>query len=445
MKRGLSLLLVALMLCPLFVACMTSPATSEAEDKIPAAAEAVAVPVVEAPAAEPVSEPAVHRDSFEINEKYLDYRYQISLDATCESLDAALAVIGCEAVLGKSGAVETSDLMWACIAAAGLTELALTYSEEKADARLAHYGLAAVGNAALFACALDAGLLSAAEANALLAKDVPTREDIVNLFSVAIELGGKGRNYLGYSDDADIVARIYNRWESIARYDDAELSEVGLQMLFQRITTGYNLQFDGYQSHFLPELTMRYGQDDIQHAAQFIALLNSEDMLVKLQIVPKISVYEYMLEWGPIPEATLYYEVKPVGDRWFVYAFEYDVQMEFTSREEMLRFNSIVLSYAKKNEGNEDGKGLIYASWWQPLYTTDENNDMPEGNKEYKRIGEAVVTNGSGYSVHSGILAEDIDRVREQTTALNANCVCEPIEVWGDAAFYRYLTGEDYQ
>ena len=104
-----------------------------------------------------------------------------------------------------------------------------------------------------------------------------------------------------------------------------------------------------------------------------------------------------------------------------------------------------MLSYAKKNEGNEDGKGLIYASWWQPLYTTDENNDMPEGNKEYKRIGEAVVTNGSGYSVHSGILAEDIDRVREQTAVLNANCVCEPIEVWGDAAFYRYLTGEDYQ
>ena len=168
-----------------------------------------------------------------------------------------------------------------------------------------------------------------------------------NLLALAVELSGKGRNFLGYSDDPDITQRIYNAWSNIPRYDNPELSDLGMQILLKGITSGYTLQYDAYEAQFLPELAMRYGQDDIKHAAQFVALLNSEDMVVKLQLLPKISVYEYLLEWVP-SRATPTYEVRPVEDRWFVYTLEYDLQMEFASREDMLRFNSIILEYAKE-------------------------------------------------------------------------------------------------
>ena len=262
-----------------------------------------------------------------------------------------------------------------------MTELYRTYSAEKAAARLDAYGAPAVeGDAALYACALDCGLLTAAEAAALAESEAVTAEDATNLLALAVELSGKGRNFLGYSDDPDITQRIYNAWSNIPRYDNPELSDLGMQILLKGITSGYTLQYDAYEAQFLPELAMRYGQDDIKHAAQFVALLNSEDMVVKLQLLPKISVYEYLLEWGPIPEPTPTYEVRPVEDRWFVYTLEYDLQMEFGLSRGYAALQQHHSRIRQKNDDNaETQEGLIYSSWWQPLYTTELTNDMPVG------------------------------------------------------------------
>lgn len=453
MKRVLSVLLSLLML--LSLAACAAPAAAVPAEEPAAPVQEPAAPVEEpaAPAPAPVVVPAestARRDSAEINAKYLAYRYDIAFDGaevTGAALNAALEKLGVEPVLENTAAAGAEDLLTAAIAAAEMTELYRTYSAEKAAARLDAYGAPAVeGDAALYACALDCGLLTAAEAAALAESEAVTAEDATNLLALAVELSGKGRNFLGYSDDPDITQRIYNAWSNIPRYDNPELSDLGMQILLKGITSGYTLQYDAYEAQFLPELAMRYGQDDIKHAAQLVALLNSEDMVVKLQLLPKISVYEYLLEWGPIPEPTPTYEVRPVEDRWFVYTLEYDLQMEFASREDMLRFNSIILEYAKKNDDNaETQEGLIYSSWWQPLYTTELTNDMPVGDDEYQIIAELLITNGSGYSLNPGIPATEMDRIVSETSALNENCTCTAFEVWSNAAFYRYLMGTDYQ
>ena len=74
-----------------------------------------------------------------------------------------------------------------------------------------------------------------------------------------------------------------------------------------------------------------------------------------MQLEPKVSIYEYLLEWGPVPkEATPTYAVKQVkDDLYLTYAIEYDLKLEFDNKEDMIRFDDVINQYAKKNEGNE--------------------------------------------------------------------------------------------
>ena len=161
----------------------------------------------------------------------------------------------------------------------------------------------------------------------------------------------------------------------------------------------------------------------------------------KVQLEPKISIYQYLLEWGPVPEATPTYEVKQFDDLYLVYAVEYDLKLEFNSTEDMQRFDSVINDFAKKNEGNEEAVGLIYGSWWQPLYSTTRA-DMPQ--EEYHQIFDCVVTNGI-YSIHPFTLPEDKDAVIGKLEELSGGLEVEAVERYCNTAFYHYLKGEDYQ
>ena len=155
---------------------------------------------------------------------------------------------------------------------------------------------------------------------------------------------------------------------------------------------------------------------------------------------PKISIYNYLLEWGPVPESTPTYEVVKDGDDYFVHAVEFDLAIEFKSKEDMDKFNAIVEEYAKKYEGNEEGEGLIYASWWQPLYSTT-NSGM--NKEEYLEIRDCVVKNGI-YELHTFTTVEDIDKVKEEFAG-NKDFEVNTRTLYVNKAFYNYLTGADFQ
>ncbi len=169
--------------------------------------------------------------------------------------------------------------------------------------------------------------------------------------------------------------------------------------------------------------------------------MRSEGLDAKVQLEPKISIYQYLLDWGPIPESTPTYEVKQFDDLYLVYAVEYDMMLEFHSAEDMRRFDDVIKAYAKKNEGNEEAVGLIYESWWQPLYSTTRK-DMPA--EDYEQIYDCVVKHGV-YSIHPFTIPEKKDTVLEQLKALAGDLEIEAEERYCNTAFYNYLTGEDYQ
>ena len=115
--------------------------------------------------------------------------------------------------------------------------------------------------------------------------------------------------------------------------------------------------------------------------------------------------------------------------------------MEFGNTGDMLRFDSVIQEFAKKNEGNEDAVGLIYGSWWQPLYSTVREG-MPEDG--YHAIFDCVVTNGM-YSIHPFALPEDKDAVINKLKELSGGLQVEAEQRYCNTAFYHYLKGEDYQ
>lgn len=358
-----------------------------------------------------------------------------------ESFSAALKQVAGEEAAGIEGDLSWLSAVSAAVSAADFAELALSYPKEKVDERLAFYGIEAQGAPEALACALDVALITSSEAKQVVAGEAFTVADAQQLLMRIAVANGDGRNHLGMASDPAIYGKIDQAWNSFLLFDDGELSEVGRAAVQQEITTGYGIKSAAYSARFLPELTLQYGHSEIKHAHQLIGLLNSEGIDAKVQLEPKVSIYQYLLEWGPVPEATPTYEVKQFGDLYLVYAVEYDMQLEFNNQTDMMRFDEVIKTFAKKNEGNEEAIGLIADSWWQPLYSTTEAQ-MPRS--DYHQIFDCVVTNGI-YSIHPFTMPEDKDAVVEKLKALAGELEVTPVERYCNTAFYNYLSGEDYQ
>lgn len=379
--------------------------------------------------------------------EYLKTYFGVEL--TGDTLDAATFSKALQSVAGKdapavSGGLTWADAVQAAVKAADYEELALSYPQEKAAQRLAHYGVDVPEDSAYradIACGLDVSLITPEDAKKAAAGDAVTVADAEKLLMNIADANGDARNYLGMASDPDIYGKLDHAWNSFILFDDKKLSEVGKDAVLQKVTTGYGIKSAAYDARFLPNLTLQYSHSDIKHAHQLIGLLNSENIDAKVQLEPKISIYQYLLDWGPIPESTPTYEVKKFGDLYLVYAVEYDMELEFNNTQDMMGFDSVIKQYAKKNAGNEDAKGLIYESWWQPLYSTTRSG-MPSA--DYHQIYDCVVTNGI-YSIHPFTLPENKDEVMEKLSGLAGDLEVKAVPRYCDTAFYNYLKGDDYQ
>ncbi len=457
-KRILKTLLAASVLSTALIAggCGGSeaPETTAAAEESQSATELPAE-VTEAGSEEPEAaetpEGAMEKRQPEATDaEYLKTWFGVEL--TEDTLDAKAFSEALKSVAGEKAPSVTSEFTWwdaisAAVTAADYEELAMSYPQEKVAVRLKEHGVDVAAEEAekLYmanvACALDVSLVTAEDVNRVAAGEAFTAADARKLLMNIADANGDARNYLGMASDPDIYGKVDQAWNSFILFDDGKLAEVGKEAVLQEISTGYGIKSAAYDARFLPNLTLQYGHSDIKHAHQLLGLLNSENIDAKVQLEPKISIYQYLLEWGPIPEAKPTYEVKQFDDLYLVYAVEYDLQLEFDNTEDMMRFDSVIKDFAKKNEGNEDAVGLIYGSWWQPLYSTTRT-DMPA--EDYHQMFDCVVTNGI-YSIHPFSLPENKDMVVEKLTELAGDLEVKTVERYCNTAFYSYLKGEDYQ
>lgn len=381
--------------------------------------------------------------------EYLREYYGVELDGevTVAAFNDALAALGAEPVEGE--ALTLADAVVAAVKLADMEELALSYIHDdvpdKAANVLAEEGVTVdEAYAPYVACALDLDLVDDDEDFA----GAVSAERAAELLYDAAEMAGKGRHYIGRVSDDDILTVLRSTLDSFIIFDEDTLTNLGTEIVLRGATTGYNLKYAGYDAHFLEEYTLKYGHSDYIHAAQLIALLDSEGFDAYIQIEPKVSVYEYLIEWGDPGEPTPQYAVRQVSeDRYLCYAIEYDMLIEFENAADKERFHSVIETYAKKYDDSYDADGnltekLIAGAWWQPLYSSTTEME----NEEFGLLYDNVIYDATGmYSIHPFSLPDATQAIADVVAEVEPELAVSLVEIHVDPAFYRYITGESHQ
>ncbi|HIW33450.1 MAG TPA: hypothetical protein IAA29_11760 [Candidatus Paenibacillus intestinavium] len=326
------------------------------------------------------------------------------------------------------------------VRASGLQELALTYTTEKTNAALNKIGSDstkwAPHVAQELAVAIDNALVPEQYLKELSQKTGASAELINSLLGQIVTFNGQYKQYLGNSQDAGIVA------ELIAAYNSSDIIQVNdLQAIVDTalekdIITGYNFKDSRYDANFVDEYALTYGHSDLKHAIQLIGLLRSEGIEAKVQFEPKTSAFIYLKEWGE-PVQSDSYQVKQITNGNYVaYSKEFDLKLEFTSIADKVKFQNIILDYAKKDA--DDEQGLIYASWWQPLYHS--NTEIAD----YESISNNTISLGNYYA-QTFSLNEEVEEIVAGMKQVDAKVNVETNQFWVNKAFFNYLGGKDYK
>ena len=366
------------------------------------------------------------------------YNIEPTEDYSLEYVNNMLTTLGGEALPGEE--LNEEELVAAGIRLAGLEELALSYINDDAPDKAAKVleaqeFTASDEYAPYIACAFDLGLIG-------------EEGDPVDFLYQCMEIAGKGRHYLGRVSDERILPELRTALDSYTLIDEEELTNLGKEIVLSGATTGYGLKYSGYDAHFLADYTLKYGHSDYQHAVQLIGLLRSEGIDAFVQVEPKVSVYEYMMDWGDPGDPTPTYAVKEAAEgRYLCYAVEYDLLLEFDTLEEKEAFHGIIETYAKKYDDSVDEDGnviekLLAGSWWQPLYSSL----TPMENEEFGELIDNVVYDADGlYSIHPFSVPEQAEAVAKVVAKVAPELTVSPVTIYVNPAFIRYITGTDYQ
>ena len=357
---------------------------------------------------------------YEKADEYLLSYYGIEPDQeiTLKSVNEMIDALGGEPITGET--LSDGAVIKAGIKLAGLDELAQSYLGEAAPDKAA---------------------------KVLEARDIVTEEEYIP-YVACLEIAGKGRHYIGRITDDDLMEEMYMMLDSMSIFENWELEDVGTKLVLDGIVTGYGLKYSGFDAHFLDPYTIKYSHSDYQHAVQLAGLMRSEGMDGYIQLEPKVSVYEYLKEWGTPPAPSPTYAVQETENgRFLCYSIEYDLMIEFDSAEDKEKFHGLIEDYAKKYDDRVDEKGnvtakLLAESWWQPLYSSA----TPVKNGEFQEMIDNVVYDRTGkYSIHTFTLPEGTSAVTDKVAEIAPERKMSPFKIYVNPAFIRYVTGTDHQ
>lgn len=260
-------------------------------------------------------------------------------------------------------------------------------------------------------------------------RSAATAEYAAVLLGKTLETRGEYKRYIGWVSDDHILNELLNAYRASGIVKAPALQAIGDRALEEQLVTGYTIRDSRYESNFVDELTITYAHADIRHALQLVALLRSEGIDARVQYEPRTSAFVYLKEWGD-PGESEYHEVRQIANgNWIEYAKEYELVFEFRSTADRDRFDGIIRQYAKKNEA--DQPGLIYGSWWQPLYYA---NVRPAG--DYRLIANNRLSDGR-YYLESFSLIGQTDDIAAAYRTDEPGITYASYTFWANAAFYR--------
>lgn len=319
---------------------------------------------------------------------------------------------------------------------ANLDEVAASYSPEQAARTLAGWtglpaDLAPEARARL-AAAVDAGLLDARWRSADLAAPASPAL-LTDLAGKLLAVNGGYKHALGSSEDPDIFNKLLYAYNSFDQVLMPDLQAQVDNLIRTGVITGYNIKRESLQSNFDPARAIVYGHANIEHVRQLIVLLRREGLEADVLLEPKTSAYLYLAEWGE-PTVSPGYQVVPLEDgNYIAYAKEFDVALEFSDPADRTRFDAVIKAFAKKDAPDEPG--LLFGSWFQPLYSLQEGLDgyFPAVNN---------VLDGGDFYIQSFSLPEDSAEIAAAFDAVYPEGEVIVEDLWVNEAFRNYLMGE---
>ncbi|QJD82229.1 hypothetical protein [Cohnella herbarum] len=335
--------------------------------------------------------------------------------------------------------LKSLDALQLALKAADLEELAYTYPTAKTKKSLSKLKLNwksdayASKQAQALAAAVDTGLVPSEFYGEIGSNGTVSASLATFLLGKVLETKGQYKRYIGYASDSDIYAKLNDAYRTSDIIKAPDLRNIVDEALKQDLVTGYNLKDSRYDANFVNSLSLVYGHSDFKHALQLIGLLRSENINAKVQFEPKTSAFIYLKEWGEPGVSDLFEVVQIENGNYIEYAKEYDLAFEFATTADKSRFDQIVLKFAKKNEDNQPG--LIYGSWWQPLYYS-----LTE-LKNYKIISNNKIETGNYYA-QSFSLKEKSAAVTAGFKKLDPSVKVTNYDFWVDGPFFNYLNGE---
>ncbi len=251
---------------------------------------------------------------------YLKYYYNISLenDTFLEALYKICKMAPPETVQEVSSWGEMLQESIRCVNKENLVSL---YTCEKINSRLLFYGITEVSfdnleeEQAYFysnlVCALDLGLIDVTMAQHILDDNLSIPEQEKWLMAVA-DMSGNGRNYIGYSNEFRIYTDIENLCNLYSSMEVTLFEQLDEILATEENISQITLKNADFDANFLPSLTMLFSCEDCSRMTQIIGLLNSEGIVTKVQVEPKLVKendsfhYDLVLEFETHKDMSLF-------------------------------------------------------------------------------------------------------------------------------------------
>lgn len=375
---------------------------------------------------------------------FLAERYGVTLSEGATQDDFAAAITAVAGAADESPVPPEVDAEGLSGVEAALTilyhanfdELAASYTPEQTARTLAEWtgvpdDLAPEARARL-AAAVDAGLLDARWRHTDLAAPASPAL-LTDLVGRLLDTTGGYKFALGSSEDPDIFNRLMYAYNSFDQVLMPELQAKVDDLIRTGVITGYNIKRESLRARFDPARAVVYGHANIEHTRQLIALLRREGLEADVLLEPKTSAYLYLAEWGE-PTVSPGFQVVPLEDgNYIAYAKEFDVALEFADPADRERFDGVIKAFAKKDAPDEPG--LLFGSWFQPLYS------LQEGLEGYFPAKNNILDGGDFY-VQSFSLPEDSAEIAAAFDAVYPEGDVIVEDLWVNEAFRNYLLGE---
>ena len=250
-----------------------------------------------------------------------------------------------------------AEMVKASVVSAGKESLAQTYSDEKVTERLEFYGIHETKKKKsdtdselkkYIACALDLGMIDEETVQNAISGELTEEEQTELLMSVA-NICGKGRNYIGYSNDENIYADLRFLYGLYPAFTEEKLCEIATIALEDKNVQECVLKKAEYDARFLPALTICYSHESLEHMEQLIGLLNSENIVAKVQLEPKMVITKEDVEKAEEAKAESEDSAESLEEKRVesIGILKYDLVFEFETQEDMMHFCDVVEKYAK--------------------------------------------------------------------------------------------------